>query len=46
VDRLECRPCGDHGKKSCPLVHYACGNQITGNQLIKQYEELLAARSE
>ncbi|MEY4987456.1 MAG: hypothetical protein RL567_1235 [Bacteroidota bacterium] len=45
-DRLECRPCGDHGKKSCPLVHYACGNQITGNQLFKQYEELLAARGE
>jgi heptosyltransferase-2 len=46
VERLECRPCGDHGKKSCPLIHYACGNQITGNQLFKKYEELLAARSE
>jgi len=43
---LACRPCGDHGKKSCPLVHYACANQITGNQLFKSYLDLLAARSE
>jgi heptosyltransferase-2 len=46
VPDLACRPCGDHGKKSCPLGHYACGNQITGNQLFRKYEELLAARSE
>ena len=45
VGDLDCRPCGDHGKKSCPLGHYACGNQITGNQLLQQYEDLLAARS-
>jgi heptosyltransferase-2 len=42
---LACRPCGDHGKKSCPLGHYACGNQITGNQLFEAYKDLLAARS-
>jgi heptosyltransferase-2 len=42
---LACRPCGDHGKKSCPLGHYACGNQITGNQLFEAYQDLLAARS-
>jgi len=46
IDGLDCRPCGDHGKISCPLAHYACGNQITGHQLLKQYEDLLAARSE
>jgi len=46
IDGLDCRPCGDHGKISCPLGHYACGNQITGHQLLKQYEDLLAARSE
>ncbi len=45
VNNLECRPCGDHGKKSCPLGHYACGNQITGNQLFEVYKDLLAARS-
>lgn len=46
IEGLACRPCGDHGKKSCPLAHYACGNQITGNQLFKQYSALLAARRE
>lgn len=46
VKDLACRPCGDHGKKSCPLGHYACGNQITGDLLFKSYQELLASRGE
>lgn len=46
VKDLTCRPCGDHGKKSCPLQHYACGNQITGDSLYHSYQELLASRSE
>ncbi len=25
VDNLACRPCGLHGKKSCPLGHFKCG---------------------
>jgi heptosyltransferase-2 len=24
-EQLECRPCGLHGKKSCPLGHFKCG---------------------
>lgn len=28
VENLECRPCGLHGKKECPLGHFACGNKI------------------
>jgi ADP-heptose:LPS heptosyltransferase len=24
-EHLECRPCGLHGKKSCPLGHFKCG---------------------
>jgi lipopolysaccharide heptosyltransferase II len=24
----DCKPCGIHGKKSCPLGHYNCGNEI------------------
>jgi len=27
-EKLECRPCGLHGKKSCPLGHYLCGTTI------------------
>jgi heptosyltransferase-2 len=28
VENLECRPCGLHGKKECPLGHFNCGNKI------------------
>lgn len=27
--KLDCRPCGIHGKKQCPLKHFECGNSIT-----------------
>lgn len=26
--QMECRPCGLHGKKSCPQEHYNCANNI------------------
>lgn len=26
---LDCRPCGLHGKKECPLQHFKCAMQIT-----------------
>jgi len=33
-EKLPCRPCGIHGKKSCPESHYNCSKFITTNQLI------------
>ncbi len=27
-EKLDCRPCGLHGKKSCPLMHYDCSAKI------------------
>lgn len=27
-EKLECRPCGLHGKKSCPKQHFDCGTKI------------------
>ncbi|MFM9051878.1 MAG: glycosyltransferase family 9 protein, partial [Bacteroidota bacterium] len=32
--RLDCRPCGLHGKKACPLGHFKCGFGITVDQVI------------
>lgn len=32
-ESLPCRPCGSHGKKSCPLQHFKCGNNIATEQL-------------
>ena len=26
IEALECRPCGLHGKKACPLGHFKCGD--------------------
>lgn len=28
TNKLDCRPCGLHGKKSCPLGHFKCGFDI------------------
>lgn len=30
---LECRPCGLHGKKECPLEHFKCAHSIESSQL-------------
>ncbi|TAJ54222.1 MAG: glycosyltransferase family 9 protein [Chitinophagaceae bacterium] len=31
---LPCRPCGLHGKKACPELHFNCARQITTEQLL------------
>ncbi len=28
-EELTCRPCGLHGKKTCPKKHFKCGHNIT-----------------
>jgi len=33
-EKLECRPCGLHGKKICPLSHFDCGNKINIQKLL------------
>lgn len=32
---LPCRPCGVHGKSSCPRRHFACGKRILVEDLLK-----------
>ena len=31
---LPCRPCGLHGFKECPLVHFKCAHSIETNEII------------
>ncbi|MDF5691170.1 glycosyltransferase family 9 protein [Aquirufa aurantiipilula] len=40
---LDCRPCGDHGKKNCPLGHYACGEGIEAKSLLQAYQDYLSS---
>ena len=32
---LECRPCGLHGYKACPLTHFNCARHIQDSQLLQ-----------
>lgn len=34
-EKLDCRPCGLHGKKACPLGHFHCAHHIRDEQLLK-----------
>lgn len=33
-EKLNCRPCGLHGKKACPAGHFDCGFKINTDQMI------------
>jgi lipopolysaccharide heptosyltransferase II len=35
VKNLECRPCGLHGHKECPLGHFKCSEDINLNKVIQ-----------
>jgi len=39
AEKLPCRPCGLHGKKSCPLQHFNCGNGIKTEQLLETLQK-------
>jgi heptosyltransferase-2 len=40
AETLPCRPCGVHGKTSCPLGHFACGASITVDQVLSALSSL------
>jgi len=44
-EKLSCRPCGDHGKKSCPEIHFNCANSIDVTDMFQAYQEFLPSRS-
>ncbi|MBV6646149.1 MAG: glycosyltransferase family 9 protein [Cyclobacteriaceae bacterium] len=33
-DKLNCRPCGLHGKRKCPHVHFRCAQDISVDELL------------
>ena len=37
---LSCRPCGDHGHKSCPLGHFKCMNDLTVEHVLNLVPEI------
>ncbi len=42
VPDLDCRPCGLHGRKACPLGHFKCGNSHEAQLLLKAYEDVIS----
>jgi heptosyltransferase-2 len=40
-DDLDCKPCGIHGFKKCPLNHFNCGKKLLPNVVIKKVDEML-----
>ncbi|HWA33017.1 MAG TPA: glycosyltransferase family 9 protein [Cyclobacteriaceae bacterium] len=38
VEKLECRPCGLHGLRECPLGHFDCARTIEQSQLLAAIE--------
>ena len=39
TESLDCRPCGLHGRKTCPLGHFKCAYTIRDEQLLKTLQE-------
>lgn len=42
---LECRPCGLHGHRACPLGHFACSQAIGPQTVLDAIEEIRTARN-
>ncbi|WP_291728900.1 glycosyltransferase family 9 protein [Bernardetia sp.] len=39
--KLDCRPCGLHGYKSCPKGHFECAESIKTEQILRVVEKIL-----
>jgi heptosyltransferase-2 len=40
-DDLECKPCGIHGRKSCPIKTFDCGLNLHPQKVIEKIEQIL-----
>jgi len=45
AEPLDCKPCGLHGKKSCPLGHFRCATTIPVDVMAKRVDRRLPAHS-
>ncbi|NUN10116.1 MAG: glycosyltransferase family 9 protein [Ignavibacteriaceae bacterium] len=41
VEDLDCKPCGIHGRKHCPLEHFNCGRLLLPELVTRKIDELL-----
>lgn len=41
VNDLDCKPCGIHGHKKCPIGTFDCGHKINLREIINKVEELI-----
>ncbi len=39
LDNLNCKPCGIHGYKKCPKIHFKCGNELSSETIISTLKE-------
>ncbi|MDE3236562.1 MAG: glycosyltransferase family 9 protein [Bacteroidota bacterium] len=44
-EKLNCRPCGLHGKKACPQQHFNCANTIQNQQLLELINGVIESAS-
>ncbi len=40
-NRLDCRPCTDHGRDKCPLGHFKCIVDLDAKRIVSMMEELV-----
>jgi heptosyltransferase II len=40
-DKLECRPCTDHGRDKCPLGHFKCIEDLSVNYIFEELNKLI-----
>ncbi|MDW7691516.1 glycosyltransferase family 9 protein [Flammeovirgaceae bacterium SG7u.111] len=41
-EKLDCRPCGLHGKSSCPKGHFNCAMNLQNEQFVAAFESLIS----
>lgn len=40
-DKLDCKPCGIHGYKECPVKSFDCGYKLIPEDILKEVEKML-----